>query len=94
MRVLGLDILDNFRRHHADAEEQVKAWVAEVKDAEWSKPTELKERYPRASILEDNRVVFRLKGNSYRLVVKISYKSQIVRVERAGTHAEYDKWKL
>ena len=93
MRVIGLDILDDFRRRHTDVEEQVKAWIAEVKDARWSKPMEVKERYPRASILEDNRVLFRLKGNHYRLLAKISYKSQIVRVEKAGTHAEYNRWK-
>ncbi len=94
MRVIGLNILDDFRHRHTDAEEQVKAWIAEVKEAEWSTPLEVKQRYPRASVLEDNRMVFRLKGNHYRLVAKVSYKNQIVRVERVGTHAEYDKWNL
>lgn len=94
MRVVGLNILDDFRHRHVDVDEQVKSWVAEVKDAQWSKPMEVKERYPRASTLENNRVVFRLKGNAYRLLVRISYKNQVVRVEKIGTHAEYDKWKL
>ena len=72
----------------------MKVWIAEVKEAEWSTPLEVKQRYPRASVLEDNRMVFRLKGNHYRLVAKVSYKNQIVRVERVGTHAEYDTWNL
>lgn len=94
MRVIGLELLDAFCRRHADAEEQVKAWVAEVKEARWEKPMDIKERYVSASFLENNRVVFNIKGNKYRLVVRVSYKNQVVRVVKVGTHAEYDKWKL
>lgn len=94
MRLIGRDILNDFRRRHSDADGPVKAWVAEVEDAQWSKPAEVKERHPRASILAGNRMVFRLKGNDYRLLVRISYKSQIVQVDRIGIHAEYDRWNL
>jgi mRNA interferase HigB len=92
--VVGLDILDAFCRRHADAAEQLRAWLAEVKDAHWTTPLELKERYHRASTLKDNRVVFRIKGDAYRLLAKVSYKNQVVRIEKIGTHAEYDKWDL
>lgn len=94
MRVIGVEALRAFYRRHADAEQQVKAWVAEAKEARWDKPMDIKERYPSASLLENDRVVFNLKGNKYRLLVRVSYKSQLVRVERIGTHAEYDRWKL
>jgi mRNA-degrading endonuclease HigB of HigAB toxin-antitoxin module len=47
-----------------------------------------------ASILSDNRVIFNLKGKKYRMEVKISYQNQIVLIKRAGTHAEYSRWKL
>lgn len=89
-----METLDAFRHRHADVDQQVRAWVAEAKQAQWSKPTDIKERYPHASFLEGGRVVFNLKGNRYRLLVRVGYKSQIVRVQKIGTHAEYDKWDL
>ncbi len=94
MRVIGVEVLDAFCRRHTDVDQQVKAWVAEAKEAVWLKPADVKGRYPSASLLGGDRVVFNLKGNKYRLLVKVSYKSGIVRVQRIGTHAEYDKWKL
>jgi len=51
-------------------------------------------RYPSASFLSGNRIVFRLKGKAYRLVVKVNYAAQIVLVQKIGTHAEYDEWNL
>lgn len=89
-----MEVLDTFRRRHADVDQQVKAWVAEVRQARWRKPADIKERFPSASFLEGDRVVFNLKGNRYRLLVRVGYQSQIVRVQKIGTHAEYDKWNL
>ena len=89
-----METLDAFCRRHAEVDQQVKAWVAEAKEAQWGKPADIKERFPSASFLGGDRVVFNLKGNSYRLLVRVSYKSEIVRVQNIGTHAEYDKWKL
>ncbi len=94
MRVIGLEALDAFCRRHADVDQQVKAWVAEAKEARWRKPADLKARYPSTSFLDDDRVVFNFKGNKYRLLVRVSYKNGIIRVQKMGTHAEYDKWKL
>lgn len=94
MRVIGVEALHAFCRRHADVDQQVKAWAAEARQARWRKPAEVKERYPSASLLEDDRVVFNLKGNKYRLLVRMGYKSGIVRVQKIGTHAEYDKWNL
>ena len=92
MKVVGKQILDNFKRHHADARSQVDAWLAEVEDAEWDSPNDIKAKFVSASFLPNNRVVFNLKGNSYRLDVKVTYKTKVVLVKRVGTHAEYDKW--
>ena len=92
MKVVGKQILDDFKRHHADARSQVDAWLAEVEDAEWELPNDIKAKFASASFLPNNRVVFNLKGNSYRLDVKVTYKTKVVLVKRVGTHAEYDKW--
>ncbi|MEN6521906.1 MAG: type II toxin-antitoxin system HigB family toxin [Armatimonadota bacterium] len=92
MTIIGRKTLDIFKRQHADACSQIDAWEAEVKNAHWSTPHELKQRYPSASILPDNKVVFNIKGNKYRLLVRINYKNQILMVYEAGTHDEYMKW--
>jgi mRNA interferase HigB len=92
MKVVGLPILDAFSRKHTDVRSQIEAWVAEVDKAEWKTPLDIKARYSSASFLADNRVIFNLKGNNYRLRVAVAYKNQIVVVEAIGTHAEYSKW--
>lgn len=94
MRVIGAEALQDFCRRHADVDQSVKAWVAEARDARWREPMDIKGRYPNASFLKGDRVVFNLKGNKYRLLVRVRYEGQIVRVEKIGTHAEYDKWNL
>ena len=92
MKVVGKGILDDFKRRHADARSQVDAWLAEVEDAKWGSPNDIKARFKSASFLPSNRVVFNLKGNTYRLDVKVTYKTKVVLIKRVGTHAEYDKW--
>ncbi len=81
-------------RGHLEVEKPVQAWLAEARNATWKTPHELKEQYANASILKGGRVVFNLKGNKYRLVVRIDYRMQIVRIEKIGTHDEYDGWDL
>jgi mRNA interferase HigB len=94
MKIVGVKILEEFGNRHADVVSQLKAWIYEVEEAQWRTPADIKARYVHASFLADNRVVFNLKGNKYRLDVKVSYKSQVVLVNRIGTHAEYSKWKF
>ncbi|WP_132777619.1 type II toxin-antitoxin system HigB family toxin [Sphingobacterium alimentarium] len=52
---------------------------------------ELRSDYPSASILDENRVCFNIKGNNYRLIVKINFDYQMMWIRFIGTHAEYDK---
>lgn len=92
MRIVGVRILFEFARKHADARSAVEAWVAEVAAAQWSTPDDVKARYPAASFLRDNRVVFNLEGKKYRLDTKIAYQTRIVVIKRVGTHTEYNNW--
>lgn len=92
MRVLGKKILDEFKRRYADARSHVDTWICEVEEAEWESPHDIKERYVTARFLADNRVIFKLKGNHYRLDVKVNYVSKVVLIKRIGTHTEYDDW--
>lgn len=91
MQLLGLITLDAFKRSHADSRGPLDAWQSDVERAEWTGPQDVKNRYPSASLLADNRVIFNIKGNTYRLVVKARYQNGIVLIEWVGTHAEYDK---
>ena len=94
LRVHGRKRLTELAARHADVRSQVQAWFWEVEEAQWKGSQDVKQRYPNASLLPENRVVFNLKGNKYRLLVKVGYEQQIVLILAAGTHAEYSKWKL
>ncbi|OKL39766.1 type II toxin-antitoxin system HigB family toxin [Pontibacter flavimaris] len=91
MRVIAKRTLRDFWEKHADSEQQLKAWYNEAEQADWKSPNDIKKDYPSASILEDNRMVFNIKGNNYRLIVRINYKYSVVWIRFIGTHAEYDK---
>lgn len=94
MKLLGKKLLDDFKQKHADAKSQIESWEAEVEEAQWTSPADLKRRYPKASLLKDQHVVFNICWNRYRLLVQISYKNSIVLVKKIGTHKEYDNWNI
>lgn len=93
MRIISRKILIYFweQPDYRDAEQPLKAWFSEAKHADWSNPADIKEKYGSASILGNNRVVFNIAGNKYRLVVKIHYNTGTVFIRFVGTHAQYDK---
>ena len=94
MKVLGRDRLTEFMRKHASARKALEAWYAEAEQDEWETPQDIKNRYSSADFLAGNRVIFNIKGNHFRLVVKVRYQNGIVVVEWVGTHAEYSKKKF
>ncbi len=73
-----------------DAEQPLKAWYLEARNAEWKTPQDVKVLYRHASFLKDNRVVFNIAGNKYRLIVKINYPLGIIYTRFMGTHKQYD----
>ena len=90
MRIISKRTLRAFWERHTDAKELLLAWYREVAKEDWDAPARVKQRYRSASIVGGNRVVFNIKGNDYRLVVKINYPARIVYIRFLGTHAEYD----
>lgn len=94
MRLLGLSILQEFKQKHADSRGPLDAWQLEVEREQWQTPQDIRLRYRSADFLADNRVIFNIKGNSYRLVVKVRYQNGMVLIEWVGTHAEYSKKKF
>lgn len=91
MRVIAKKILREFWEKHNDCEQQLKAWFQEASKAEWTSPNEIKAEYPSASIIGNDRVVFNIKGNTYRLIMKINFDYLMVWIRFIGTHAAYDK---
>ncbi len=91
MQLVGVPILEAIKRGHADVRGPLDAWRGEVEAAQWTGPQDVKDRYPSASFLADSRVIFNIKGNTYRLVVKVRYRYGIVLIEWVGTHSDYDK---
>lgn len=91
MRIIAKKTLREFWAKHVDCEQQLKAWYQEAEGAKWKGPRDIKRDYPGASFLAGNRVVFNIKGNHYRLIVKINYDYGMVWIRFVGTHAQYDK---
>ncbi|HDL7646078.1 TPA: type II toxin-antitoxin system HigB family toxin [Yersinia enterocolitica] len=94
MDVRGLDKLDAFCKAHNQAKGALDAWHDEVKRSSWKTPQDIKNNFASASFLSNRRVVFNIKGNHYRLVVQVIFVAGVVIVDKVGTHAEYDKWRL
>ncbi len=65
-------------------------WLAITMGADWSNPQDVKQSHPKASILKSGRVVFNIKGNSYRLVCRVNYGAGTVEIRFFGNHADYD----
>jgi mRNA interferase HigB len=94
MRLIGTNKLDSISKKHPDCKSWINNWISDVKAAKWKSLNELKDRYPSASILPGNIVIFNVKGNAYRLVVQLAFNSQVVAVKWIGTHSEYDHKKF
>lgn len=91
MRIIAKRALREFWEKHPDCEQALKAWFYEAQSANWKNLHDLKRDYPSASILKETRVVFNIKGNRYRLIVKFNFDFQIAWIRFVGTHAHYDQ---
>ncbi len=93
MRVISRKTLREFwesRLEYGDAQTPLEAWYDEARKANWRDPADIKAQYRHASILKNNRVIFNIKGNRYRLVVRIDYAAALIFIRFVGTHAQYD----
>jgi mRNA interferase HigB len=91
MVIVGRDKLDEFCGAHADARRWIANWIADVESHHWQTPQDVRNAYASASFLSDNVVIFNVKGNHYRLEVRVAYNTGTVVVQWVGTHAEYTK---
>ena len=93
MRVISKKTLKEFYEPplYSDSKDSLESWYKEVVGANWLNPNEIKAQYTNASTVGNNRVVFNIHGNKYRLIVKINYPAKIVFIRFIGTDNEYDK---
>ncbi len=91
MHIYSKRTLREFWQRHRDAEAALDQWHRTVKRARWTTPAEVRSHYADARILRNNRVIFNIKGNQYRLVVEIDYDNGAVYIRFIGTHAQYDR---
>jgi len=91
MKITGRGVLAAFAQEHADARRWIENWLAEAEGVTWKTPQDIKDRYASVSFLAGGRVIFNVKGNEYRLEVIVAFRTGVVVVEWAGTHAEYDR---
>ena len=90
MWVVTKKTLREFWERYPDARRPLLDWCQAVERADWIAPHQVITRFASASVLRNNRVVFNIKGNAYRLVVHIRYQHHKVYIRFIGTHAEYD----
>lgn len=91
MHIIKKKTLKEFWESHSDSKEPLLNWYEQARTQSWATPQDVKDFRGDASILPDNRVVFNIKGNDYRLIVRMNYEYKKVFIRFIGTHAEYDK---
>lgn len=90
-RIFAKSTLREFWEKCPDSEQYLKTWYDTAMNSDWKTPADVKQTYSNASILKNSRIVFNIKGNSYRLVAKFNFEKQWIFIRFIGSHKEYDK---
>lgn len=90
MRIIALSTLRTFWTAHPAAETPLRAWYGLASRVNWKTPADIKAAYRNASFTRNNRVVFNIKGNDYRLVAAVRYDKEVIYIRFVGTHRQYD----
>jgi len=90
-RIFAKSTLREFWEKYPDSEQYLKTWYDTAMSSNWKSPSDVKRTYSNASILKESRIVFNIKGNSYRLVAKFNFEKQWIFIRFIGSHKEYDK---
>lgn len=91
MRIFNRSAIEHYAKSYAPAREALRAWYAEAVAAHWATPEEVKRQFPKASVIANNRVVFNIAGNAYRLIVSFNYRYRAGYIKFFGTHTEYGR---
>ncbi|MFN3909118.1 MAG: type II toxin-antitoxin system HigB family toxin [Flavobacterium sp.] len=91
VRIFSKGTLRDFWEKYPDSEQYLKTWFDTALNSSWKNPTDVKQTYTTASILKNSRIVFNIKGNSYRLIAKFNFEKQWIFIRFIGSHEDYDK---
>ena len=91
MRVIAISTLRDFWTIHPDAEQPLKEWYTKVCRASWSSLNDMRADFNSVDYVGNQRYVFNIKGNHYRLVVAVKFTPQVVYIRFVGTHDEYNR---
>ncbi len=91
MNVVARRALVDFWTRHPRARGPLTAWYALARAAEWKGPQDIRDQFNTADFVGDNRVIFDIGGNNYRLVVRVSYPFKQVLIKFVGAHDDYDR---
>jgi len=90
VNVVSIKRLQEFWARHPKAKPSLSGWYKIVKAAEWTSPQDIRDQFNSVDFVSDNRVIFDVGGNNYRVVARVSYTYKQVLVKFVGTHKEYD----
>jgi mRNA interferase HigB len=91
VQIIARRTLRDFWERHPRAETPLKLWFATVSRASWTSPADVRAQFNSADFVGDNRVIFDVGGNKYRVVAHVAYPFGRVLIKFVGTHVEYDK---
>ena len=91
MEIIGKDKLIKFKKKHTDCKSQIDAWIVDTETTKYRSFNEIKIKYPSASILKDNKIIFNIKGDRYRLATVVIIIADKIYIDWIGTHEEYNK---
>ncbi len=91
MVVVGLYHVESFLREHAECRQELSELVRELEAANIPSPNVLAAHYPSAKILDGKTVVFKVRGNKFRLSARVAYNTQIFLILAVETHSAYDR---
>ena len=90
MKIIATPPLRKFSIEYPDGHSAINLWENKVKAAKWQTPADIKFEFASVSFVANNRVIFNIGGNKYRLIVAIAYRIGVVYIKFIGTHAQYD----
>lgn len=94
MNLIDVEILDKFCKKNIRAKKHIDSWRAIVEKADWKNTHDIKNTFQKADFIAKNKVIFNIRGNEFRLIVKVIFINGNIHIDWVGTHKEYDNLKL
>lgn len=93
MVIISKTTIRDFSEKYPDAAIALQKWYEETKAANWKNFTEVKKTFNTVDSVGNDRYVFDIKGNHYRIIALIIFKVRTVFILFIGSHKEYDNVK-